>query len=323
MSNPAEQLARQGRAKPNGAAAHDAQARRLFKRADQLIAKPSPLLWAIRDVFPIESYIGIVGPSGAMKTFVALDMACALATGCEWFGRPTRSGAAFYLGGEGQRGIAKRLRAWSLARDISLEGAPLFVSDRMPAIVADNLAAAMVVHEIDQMRDEHETEPRLVVLDTVARCLHGANESATADMGMLNAAVDMIRHRFGCTVAAIHHTGKSGEPIARGSYAFYAALDCELQVKRADQLITITTSKAKDWQPADPIVLRAVVRELDWLAEGGGRETSIVLEAADPAAEVDALKRDQARAMKAGGKSLREIADHFGVTKSSIERWLK
>ena len=60
----------------------------------------APIQWAIRDLYACDSYVGIIGPSAALKTFVALSQGLAVATGEEWFGRASRSGAVFYVGGE-------------------------------------------------------------------------------------------------------------------------------------------------------------------------------------------------------------------------------
>ncbi|MGV1006822.1 MAG: bifunctional DNA primase/polymerase, partial [Candidatus Nanopelagicales bacterium] len=59
-----------------------------------------------------DSVARIMGKSGSYKTFVALDMACAVATKRPWFGYETDGGPVVYVGAEGARGITKRVRAW-------------------------------------------------------------------------------------------------------------------------------------------------------------------------------------------------------------------
>jgi hypothetical protein len=54
----------------------------------------------------------IYGESNSGKTYLALDLACAVARGVPWLNRRTTQGAAIYVAAEGARTIERRVRAY-------------------------------------------------------------------------------------------------------------------------------------------------------------------------------------------------------------------
>ena len=58
----------------------------------------------------------LYGDSNTGKSFVALDLAFSVATGCQWHGEAVRQGGVLYFAGEGERGLSRRARAWEIAR---------------------------------------------------------------------------------------------------------------------------------------------------------------------------------------------------------------
>jgi RecA-family ATPase len=65
-----------------------------------------PPRWLIRDWLPASSLILIYGEPGAGKTFVALDIAVAIATGRDWNGNKVARGIVLYIAAEGVAGLA-------------------------------------------------------------------------------------------------------------------------------------------------------------------------------------------------------------------------
>lgn len=297
--------------------------RSLFTRVDSLLGDSEPINWSIGGMFPRGSLVAFTGPSATYKSFIGCDMACSLASGKPWFDRPTRFGPAFMLAGEGQRGLAKRFRAWSLFHSVSLESAPLYTSTRLPPMAVDPTAWVHIADEIDSLRDQFQSDPELVIVDTVARAMAGANENSAEDMGKLIGSLDSIRDRFGCSVLCVHHSGKDEAKGARGSSSFYAALDAEFRVKCVNSLVTLSSSKAKDWDPPEPIHFRPHVQTLDVMGEDGQPETSVVLVPAELGPDINAAKRRQAQELKAEGRSLRDIESITGISKSTLSRFLK
>ena len=297
----------------------------VFTRADQV--KPSPTKWLIDRWLVSGTLAGLVGPSGAGKSFLAIDWACRVATGTPWMGNAVRRGGVFYLAGEGQTGIRKRIAAWEGYHGVPVAGQPLYVADTLP-FLTDDFQAAGTVAAIEALEDEllfncGGVDPALIVVDTVARAMGGANENDAGDMGRLIGAMDWLRTRWGALVLAVHHTGHTDPGRARGSSAFKAALDSEFVVTADNPRVKLSVTKGKDWESPQPLVLEKHIVPVEILAADGQplRDSSLVLRADSEAAGI-ALKRADAYRLRKGGESIREIARGLGVSKTTVGRWL-
>lgn len=258
-----------------------------FVPANELLAQPSPVNWLVRLILPCGSMATLIGASGTFKSNIALDLAASIATGIDWHGHPTRQGAVFFLAGEGNHGIARRLKAWTTVRGDSLTNAPLFVSTSAIALI-EPLNAAAVAAEVHRLTNATGHRPELVVVDTLARNFGAGDENSTADMGMFIASIDLhIRKLFDCAVLIVHHTGWNDAGRGRGSSALRAAVDVEIVCERTDRVVTVKCSKAKDSAEFEPLAFEACVTELPWVGEDGLPETSFVMNAieVEPAAE--------------------------------------
>ena len=95
----------------------------------------------------------------------------------------------------------------------------------------------------------------LVVIDTLARCLVGADENSARDMGEAVDALYRLRDATGDgTVLAVHHTGKDGE-TTRGSSALEAGVDTVYKTKGDARLIELERTKRKDGPTEDRLQL--------------------------------------------------------------------
>jgi hypothetical protein len=162
----------------------------------------------------------LCGRPGAGKSLVALDMACAVATGRPWLGRATARGPVLYVAAEGIGGMGARLRAWH-------NGAPL----------ADDVLADLGIVEgpIDLLGNDSvllrgEVEQRravLVIIDTLAMSMPAANENAAGDMGAVLCAVRAIAQPSDAATLLLHHWRKhaNGEDRERGSSALRGGAD--------------------------------------------------------------------------------------------------
>ena len=57
--------------------------------------------WLIKGIIEKATLAAIVGESGSGKSFLALDLACCIATGTNWHGRAVNYGDVCYLAGSG------------------------------------------------------------------------------------------------------------------------------------------------------------------------------------------------------------------------------
>jgi hypothetical protein len=290
-----------------------------FVRADQVAI--SPVDWLIEDWITKDCLAGLVGPSGSCKSFLAVDWACRVATGTPWSGHDVGQGAVFYLAGEGQAGLRKRIEGWSTHSGVSIDAAPLYLAASLP-VMADQLNAAVVISEIEALADSSGMAPALIIVDTLARAMAGHNENSAEHMGNLIVCIDRLRQSWpGATVLMVHHTGHEASGRARGSSSFYAALDAEVVLARtgADG-VTATVTKAKDWSPAPPMHLKR--HSVDIALSGISDQSSTLVLVDGGPIEVEPGKRDEVRTLFKQGKKVRAIAEATGVSKSTVSRWL-
>lgn len=252
--------------------------------AAEAIRQPSAPHWLVKDIIDADSLACLFGPSGSGKSFVALDMALCIAAGVPWHGRKiSHAGPIVYVAGEGLHGLRKRIRAWFLDHpDIDPESVPFFLTSRpVRFLSADDLEIA--VSEINTIVESHG-RPKLVVVDTVARCFGDGDENSTADMNAFVDALYELKQAFECCVFCVHHTGLADQSRARGSSAFKAALDWEYSLAVSDGQKLLACTKAKDCEAPEGIAFETEVIDTGWTDEDGEPVTSLVLR------KVDAIK---------------------------------
>src|SRR3546814_7597934 len=90
-----------------------------FDRIDQI--KPTPLAPVVHDYIFGDTVTGLIGASGACKSFVAGHLACSVGTNTQWFGQGVTQGAVFSLAGEGRSQIVRRFNGRSEGRRVGKE----------------------------------------------------------------------------------------------------------------------------------------------------------------------------------------------------------
>ena len=252
---------------------HEAAPFRLVRVGDMQIKPPR---FIVRDLLEADSLALAFGDPGCGKSFLGVDVACCVATGTAFHAHEAEHGAVIYVAGEGHNGLARRFRAWRIARGVSLDDAPLYVS-KVPASLCDPESAREVAEAVDDIAQTHQP-PALVVVDTVARNFGPGDENSTQDMAGFIQACDTIRTRFDCTVLLIHHTGHADKSRARGAMALKGALDAEYRMDKDDQgVIRMEATKMKDAEHPEPMAFRLTTVELGIQDDDGQEVTSAVL----------------------------------------------
>lgn len=235
-----------------------------FGSAQKVIVPGGPAFIAIGDLpdrepdFLIDGLIetdclaSVFGDPGHGKSFFAIDMGLCVATGTSFHGMDVQRGSVFYIAGEGHNGLGRRAKAWAKHHGTTLQGVPIFASTKA-ANFLDAAHAEFVATQIDGLVAQHG-EPRLIIIDTLARNFGDGDENSTSDMNTFVAAMDELRSRYpNSTVLVVHHTGHGDKSRARGAMAFKGALDAEYQVAKADGTITVTCKKMKEGEEPEPI----------------------------------------------------------------------
>jgi hypothetical protein len=204
---------------------------------------PEPL---IDDVLDQGTVALLYGMWGSGKSFIAEDWGASVATARPWQGRRTEQRRVLYVAAEGAYGLKGRTDAWEQGwRTKILDG----TLDILPRPV--NLTNTSDVGNLSALIDW--VGYGFVILDTLARCMVGADENSAKDCGIVVDALHRLRR---CTpggrgvVLGVHHTGKDGKTF-RGSSAFEAGADTVYSVTLDGAVIVLDREKRKDGPKTD------------------------------------------------------------------------
>ena len=233
----------------------------LFIDVGDLIDNLKPIDWLVEDYVEKDSLSLIFSPPSSGKSFILVDIACCVATGTPWHGRPVQQGPVFYIAGEGHNGMARRFAAWQKHHGVSLKGAGIYKSQRAISIYSED-AARDLYETVREMSEAHGVLPALIIIDTVARNFGEGDENSTEDMGKFITHLDTyVRLPFGCNVFLAHHSGHNMER-ARGSSALKAALDSEYQVAKDGPVLQLIPTKMKDAELPPELTFRLTMVDL-------------------------------------------------------------
>jgi AAA domain/Primase C terminal 2 (PriCT-2) len=200
-------------------------------------ANRPPPSWIIKGVLPKAELVVLYGESGSGKSFLALQMAAAIARGVPWRGLKTRPGRVVYIAAEGAGGFRNRCVAYAQAEGIELADLPLDIIAEAPNLLLkeDAKDVAKGIGRAD-----------VVFVDTWAQVTPGGNENAGEDMGKALSHCKGIKRATGAVVVLVHHSGKDASKGARGWSGLRAAADAELEVVRSPGGRSLRTAKQKD-----------------------------------------------------------------------------
>ncbi len=214
-----------------------------FLTVRELLDKPAPV-WRLLRVIPEKGLVVVWGASGSGKTFLALDLAAAIARGIPWAGRRTKRGRVVYIAAEGA--LKPRVSAYRIERGITsadLDG--LRVLDSSVNMLDPRADMADLLADLAQLASDWGPIG-VVIVDTLSRVMPGGNENMPEDMGALIASAKRIEESLGCVVIFIHHAGKDESRGSRGHSSLKAACDAELSVKRDSDTRCVTVEKCRD-----------------------------------------------------------------------------
>ncbi len=231
------------------------EGRRVPTMGEFLALRAKPMASLVKGVLNQGTFATIYGDRGVGKTFVALDLAHAIA--CpqrpDWHGYKIKHGPVLYLAFEGAGGIAKRAQA--LSQKYGLESELRIETDcstyKLRELAGRNAMGAMIAATFSPVR-----QPVLIVIDTFAHALHGGDENSAQDVGAFNTAALELVKNTGAAVVVIHHSGKNKANGPRGSSALGAAIDTELEI--ADKHVEATKQRDMEEGPVLDFALDSV-----------------------------------------------------------------
>ncbi len=216
-----------------------------FQTVKEAILNVENPKWLIEGCFEQEKLITVFGEPKSGKSFIAIAMACAVASGTEFYGCKANRSNVIYLAGEGLSGMRKRLLAFHQSSyghklfftpeekkaNTKLQDAQLFLSNRGARINEED-EYKKLEDEINLIKDQ-SGDIGLIIFDTFQRSFSG-DENSAQEVNKFVKAADQLIHDYQCAVLLVHHTGRGNLNRARGSSVLDASIDGEFKVKRKD-----------------------------------------------------------------------------------------
>jgi hypothetical protein len=214
--------------------------------------------WLIEGLWSDQA-VGIVGGEPkCCKSFLALDMAVAVASGmpCLRRFRPVQTGRVLLFAAEDALHVV-RARLDGISRAAGVRLADLDIQVITAPTVRLDLTddARRLTDTIAALR------PVLLVLDPFVR-LHRIDENASAEVAPLLASLRDLQRRFELAVVVVHHARKGAARVRdgqalRGSSEFHAWGDSNLYLRRhGDQLTLAVEHRAAPSRAGIPLALR-------------------------------------------------------------------
>lgn len=198
----------------------------------------------VEGLMTIGSLTVVYGDSNSGKTFWAMSVATAIATGSDCYGRQTDPGLVVYLASEAPASIRSRMQAIKKFHGCSLENLAM-VPVPMNFYSGDQDAHDVI--ELVRAIEVAKGKPvRLIIGDTLARMSAGANENSGEDMGPVMARFDQVATATGAAMMIIHHNGKDAARGARGWSGIRAHIDTEIEVSEKDGVRSVTVTKQRE-----------------------------------------------------------------------------
>ena len=197
--------------------------------------------WLVTGLWSEEA-VGIIGGEPkCCKSFLALDLAVAVAAGTPCLRRfavPKPGRVLLYAAEDALHIVRRRLDGICAAAGLAIADLDVQV------ITAPTLRLDL---EADRARLDHTIawlKPRLLVLDPFVR-LHRIDENASGEVAPLLAFLRELQRRHGLAVTVVHHARKgaanmrAGQAL-RGSSEFHAWGDSNLYLRRDGDELTLT-----------------------------------------------------------------------------------
>ena len=212
--------------------------------------------WMIEQLW-FAAGVGILGGQPKLgKTFVAAELALAVAAGRAAFGRfaTHHQGPVLFYGPEdGSAALRERFEALALARDSALAEVPIYLLD-VATISLDRPG------DLRRMRASIEQcRPRLLVLDPFVRLVAKVDENSASEVSAVLGSLRALQRDYDVAVLLVHHTRKSpaarpGQAL-RGSGDFAAWSDTNLYLSQRGQKLWLQMEHRHAKSP-EPIALR-------------------------------------------------------------------
>jgi AAA domain len=209
--------------------------------AHRLAERAEERRWLVTSLWS-EQAVGIIGGEPkCCKSFLALDLAVAVAAGTACLRRftvPHPGRVLLYAAEDALHIVRRRLEGICAAAAVALAELDIQV------ITAPTLRLDLDADRRNLEKTIAGLQPRLLVLDPFVR-LHRIDENASGEVAPLLAYLREMQRRYGVAVIVVHHAKKGAGRIRagqalRGSSEFHAWGDSNLYLRRNGDDLTLT-----------------------------------------------------------------------------------
>jgi hypothetical protein len=207
----------------------------------RLAAHPEQQRWLVTGLWS-EQAVGIVGGEPkCCKSFLALDVAVAVASATPCLRRfpvPAPGRVLLYAAEDALHLVRRRLEGICSAANCHLQDLDIQV------ITAPALRLDLAADRASLERTVAQLKPKLLILDPFVR-LHRIDENSSGEVAPLLAYLRELQRRHALCVLLVHHAKKSAAHMRagqalRGSSEFHAWGDSNLYLRRKGQELTLT-----------------------------------------------------------------------------------
>jgi len=204
-----------------------------FRHVASIDPKPPEAQWLVQSLWAARGVGLIAARPKSLKTWLACELAVAVATGKEALGRfPVRDPGPVlvYAAEDDLPSMRVRFQSVADAREVILKDAPIYLID-LPALHIDDAS---------QLRRLRQTvasvRPRLLILDPFVRIVGGIDENSAQEVSSVLGSLRAIQREHDVAVQLIHHMRKANSAYVgqqlRGSGDFAAWTDSGLFIVR-------------------------------------------------------------------------------------------
>ncbi len=227
-----------------------------IRRVAEVDPQPPEATWLIEDIW-LAGGVGLVGGQAKVcKTYLAAELALAVATGKPALGRyPTHlSGPVLFYGAEDSlAALRSRFDGLAKSRGCDIQKLSVYLID-VPVLRLDQ------PDDLKRLRAAiDQCQPRLLVLDPFVRLVGRIDENSASDVSAVLGSLRAIQRDCDVAILLVHHARKS--PAAnpnqayRGSSDFAAWADSNLFLMRKGDNLTLTVEHRSARSP-EPIPLK-------------------------------------------------------------------
>lgn len=201
----------------------------------------------------------IIAATKVGKSWLASDLAIAVATGSDWLKEfETAEGAVVYIDNElHPETLASRFREIAEVREVDVQN----LEERLFPVCLRGTGHD--INSLEAVFDQMEINPQLIVLDAWYRFIPaGTSENDNAEMMAMYNTLDRYAKKLDCAFVVVHHaskgdqSGKAVTDVGSGAGAMSRAADTHVVIRpHEDDSLSVINAATRSFPPLEPLTL--------------------------------------------------------------------